>query len=139
MNETTEKPDAAAQPDWLPDEYEIDAPLRERIWHLPEIDVGIELHAGDDRGIVKVLGQPHEVVEQPNGAIVLRAGFGDEFNWDYEVVIPTEESDTGPYVREVDPDQPHDAYMATKRTILENADVRVFDVDTDKLDERGGA
>ncbi|ELY73239.1 hypothetical protein [Natrinema pallidum] len=120
-------------PEWLPDEYDPDGNLRERLPIMAEIDRlrGAELHAADDRGLTKILGTPFDLEENPTGTLTLHVG-GSQYNWDYEVVVPS--SDTPPFVRSVDMEQDIEDYERAKKTELENVDVRIYDVDHDRLE-----
>lgn len=120
------------EPDWLPEEYDIEADLRERLPIMAEIDGGIELHVGDDRGVIEIVGQPQEITDRM-GVLTLKCGPSFS-NWDYEIVVP--ESENGdPYLREVDPDQPFEDYMDTRETVMSDIDVRIYGVDHGLLDD----
>lgn len=127
----SEMPDDNDLPEWVPEEYDPEAPIEERLPILPEIEGGIEVWAADDLGLKKVLGEPHEVRENHAGTLTMYIG-GQKHNWNYEVVVPV--NDTAPYVREVNPDQPMEDYQRTKKTVLTDADVRIYGVDVDRLD-----
>ena len=117
------------RPEWLPDEYDTDADLRERLPIMAEIDGGIELHATDDRGVREVLGSPHELTENHAGTYVLKCG-GTEFNWSYEVAVTP---DGECIIRSVDPDQPMEDYMDSKERVLDDGvDIRIWGVDVDR-------
>lgn len=118
-------------PDWMPDEYDPNAPLSDRLPITTEIEGGIELWAGDDRGLTKILGEPHEIRENGAGTLRMHVG-GSEFNWNYEVVVPA--SDTDPFVQAVNPDQDVEDYERTKTTELEGVDVRIYGIDHDRLE-----
>ncbi|WP_135807321.1 hypothetical protein [Halorussus marinus] len=116
------------------EDYDIDAPLRERLPVMADIQGGIELHAGDDRGVVEVLGRPHTIDEHVSGSMELRAG-GRSDNWNYEIVVPAENTERGAFVREVDPMQPYEDYIDTRRIALDDVDVRIYGVDDDRLED----
>ncbi|WP_276257178.1 hypothetical protein [Halomontanus rarus] len=119
-------------PEWLPEEYDLDAPLYERLPIMAEIEGGIELHVGDDRGIVEVVGEPHELTENYADTLTLKAG-GHEFNWDFEIVVPKPENGDA-FLRSVDPDQDYEDYIDTRTRELEDVDVRIYAVDHDRLE-----
>ena len=62
---------AIDRPAWLPDEYDPDAPLAERLRLLADIDGGIELHVSDDR-VTEVVGEPRELKENHAGTLTLK-------------------------------------------------------------------
>jgi hypothetical protein len=125
-------PEAAQDlPDWVPDDYYLDAPLRERLRHIADVEGGIELHAKDDRGTVYTLGAPHELTET-HGVLTLKAGGRDCF-WDYEVVVPPNEADAR--LKSVDTDQDLDGYLDSKQTLGTGVDVRVYGVDRERFEE----
>lgn len=119
-------------PEWLPDEYDRDADLADRLPIMAEIDGGIEVWGGDERGHSTILGEPHRVEENARGTLILYAG-GSEFNWSYEVYVPA--SDAEPRVESVNPDQDVEAYQRTKDTVLRDADVRIYGIDHDRLED----
>lgn len=135
----SESLDSGSEPrddtEWLPDEYDPGAPLRERLKVMVEIEGGIELHAGDERGVVEVLGSPHEVNETGVGGLELRAG-GKPHNWNYEVAVPAEDAGRGAFVRKVDPNQTHEDYIDTRRVRLRDVDVRIYGADHGRLNDR---
>lgn len=116
------------RPEWLPDEYDPDAPLHERLNLLAPIDGGIELHAEGDR-VTEVIGEPRELTETGAGAVRLKTGTGpNTFSWDWEVTAPPEGE---PFLKKVDPDQEAEAYMKTKKTRMRDMDIRVYGVDAE--------
>ena len=116
------------RPDWLPDEYDPNAPLAERLKLLAPIDGGIELHVSDDR-VTEVVGEPRGLTENHAGSVRLKTGMGpDTFSWDWEVIVPAEGE---PRLMDVDPDQEADAYQATKTEYMTGIDVRVYGVDAE--------
>lgn len=124
-------------PEWLPDEYDPDAPLRERLPIMADIDGGIEIQVGDDRGIVEVVGQPKELndVQWEDGkTLTLKAGHrSEEWLWSYELVVPASGE---PFLRDVDPEQDIEAYQRTKKTILDDVDARIYGIDHERLESR---
>ncbi|WP_256403264.1 hypothetical protein [Halorubrum salinum] len=135
------EPDAESEaeidrPAWLPDEYDPDAPLHERLKILAPIEGGIELHAEGDR-VTEVIGEPRELTEIGSGAVRLKTGTGpDTFSWDWEVTAPPEGE---PYLQKVDPDQDMEDYMDSKKTRMEGMDIRVYGVDAEAWLNRGDA
>lgn len=122
-------------PEWLPEEYDLDAPLYERLPIMAEIEGGIELHVGDDRGIVEVVHQPHELVEKPHEVLELRTGTSGKFGdvWIYEIVVPKPENGDA-FLRSVNPDQDYEDYIDTRTRELEDIDVRIYGVDHGRLE-----
>lgn len=125
-------------PDWLPEEYDPDASLRERLPVIAEIEGGIELVAGDDQGDVRNVGPPkglNAVTWEDGETLTLESGgkASQDHLWEFEIVVPAEGE---PFVRSVDPEQGHEAYQRTKKTILDDIDVRIYGVDDDRLKER---
>jgi len=130
MSETTTDAEARRidRPSWLPDEYDPDAPLAERLKLLAPIDGGIELHAEGDR-YTTTIGEPRGLKELDNGTLRLKTGTGpDTHSWDYELTVPAEGE---AFLRSVDPDQDHEAYVKTKTTEMRGMDVRVYGVDAE--------
>lgn len=126
-------PDAAEDlPDFVPEDYYLDAPLRERLREIADVEGGIELHAKDHRGTVYNLGAPHDLTEKPNGVLVLKAG-GRGCFWNYEVVVPPNEDEA--FVREVDSDNDVDGYLDSWNRLGDGIDVRVAGVDADRFED----
>ena len=125
------------RPEWLPDEYDPDAPLHERLKLLAPIDGGIELHAEGEK-FTKVIGEPRGLREIDSGTVRLKTGTdGDAHTWDFEVTAPP---DGEPFLRKVDPDQDHEAYIKTKKTVMRDMDIRVYGIDAQLwLDRRDGS
>ncbi|OLZ39113.1 hypothetical protein A6E15_19305 [Natrinema saccharevitans] len=118
-------------PEWLPDEYDPDADLRERLPIMAEIDGGIELWVGDGR-TAEIVNQPQELTEDGRGVYVLKAGTSFA-NWDYEIVVPKPENGD-PFLRSVDPDQEYEDYLDSRTVELKDIDVRIYGVDHDRLE-----
>ena len=118
-------------PEWLPAEYDRDAPLRERLPIMADIDGGIELWVGDGR-TVEIVNQPQELTENGQGVFVLKTGtsFAD---WSYEIVVPKPENGD-PFVRSVDPNQEYEDYLDSRTVELKDIDVRMYGVDHDRLE-----
>jgi hypothetical protein len=115
------------RPDWLPDEYDPDAPLRERLPIMAEIDGGIELHVTDDRGVTEIVGQPVEFTTSHSGVQKLKAGSGpNAYEWSWEIIVPEE---APARLMDVDPMQDFEVYQKTKSTELTDIDVRLWGVD----------
>lgn len=120
-------------PDWVPEEYEPEAPLAERVPIMAEIDGGIELHVRDgERDVVEIVGSPYELSENGAGTMTLKCGAnkttGDTWSW--EIVVP---EDGEARLMDVDPMQSMDAYMKTKKEWLSDVDVRIYGVDADRF------
>lgn len=135
---TGESPTAPSDIEWLPEAYDPDAPLRERLPILAEIEGGIELHVRGESGTVEVVGRPKVCNTGGDGGYMeLLAGGGPRDDvWGWEIVIPRAGP---PFLRKADPNQPHEAYMATRRRWLEDIDVRIYGVDADRFAAGGGA
>lgn len=127
---TSETPPNNDMPEWVPEEYDPDAPLIERLPIMAEIEGGIELHVQDKKGVVEIVGEPHELHERANGTLKLNAG-GREFNWNWEIIVPA--SDNEAVLQSVNPEQSYEAYEATKRTQGRGIDVRMYGVDADRF------
>lgn len=128
--------DAQDTPEWLPDEYDPDAPLRERLPIMAEIEGGIELHAQDDRGTVEILGSPKELTSmslESGDRLTLKTGGGTgRHKWSWEIVVPAKGD---PVLKDVDPMQDFEAYRKTKTTWMDDVDVRIYGVDADRFEE----
>ena len=122
-------------PEWVPDEYDPDASLRERLPAIDNIEGGVDLYVGDDRGVVKVVGTPKQFRENGVGVQTLKAGGGlnDIHTWSWEIVVPTPEHGD-PVLKSVDPNQPEEIYSKTKSTELREIDVRIYGVDHERLE-----
>lgn len=124
----------AEPPAWLPDEYDPDAPLRERLPAIADIEGGIELHVQGETAVVEIVGSPVHFDERANGVMVLMTGTRScSGSWQYEIVVPEDEGRAR--LRKADPDQDVEAYMATRKTWLRGVDVRVYGVDADRFDD----
>jgi hypothetical protein len=116
------------RPDWLPDEYDPDERLSERLDVMLEIEGGIEVHARGQNDTIEVIGEPQLADKNSSGT---RAYFGNAVDdWSWEVVIP-DSDDHSPRLEKVDPHQDAESYHATRRTWLEDIDLRIFGVDVD--------
>ncbi|USZ73766.1 hypothetical protein [Natronosalvus halobius] len=123
----------ADRPEWLPDEYDADASLRERLPIMAEIDGGIELHVGDERGIVEIVGEPLELTENAAECYTLRTGSASKWRqgvWRNEIVVPKEHEAV---LKSVDPEQSFEDYERTKKTELRGVDVRIYGIDHERL------
>lgn len=133
MGENTSNPD---RPDWLPEEYDPGAPLRERLPIMAEIDGSIELHVSDQRGTVEIIGQPKHFRQNGTGAMTLHAGKGpDESVWSWEITVPAEDATAEPTLRRVDPEQDIEIYQTTKERWFSGLDVRIYGVDTGRIEK----
>lgn len=125
-NDRAESTDEVSRPDWLPEEYDPEAPLYERLPIMADLDGGIELHVEDGR-VSEVVGRPKDLTENHAGCYRLDAGHGsDPAEWSWEIVVP---KDGEARLEKVDPMQSHDAYMRTKSTYMRDIDVRIWGVD----------
>jgi hypothetical protein len=132
MDDDTADPD---RPDWLPEAYDPDAPLRERLPIIAAIDGGIELHVADQRGTVEVVGSPKHFSENSAGAMTLDAGRGgDDSQWSWEITVPAVGAGE-PVLRRVDPEQDFEDYEATKQQWFTGLDVRIYGIDADRIEE----
>lgn len=118
-------------PEWVPDEYDPDAPLRERLPVISEMEGGIEIHVQGDLGVVENVRQPQHFIERGTGGMKLQAGSRPD-DWSWEIVVPPEGE---PRLEKVDPMQSMEAYMKTKKTWFNDIDVRVYGVDTDRFED----
>lgn len=113
-------------PEWLPDEYDRDADLADRLPIMAEIDGGIELHVKGDSGTVEIVGSPQHFNDTPRYMrLCCGSSAGD---WSWEIVVPKND-DHNPRLEKVDPDQDIEAYEATKQNYLSDVDVRIYGVD----------
>ena len=135
MPENVEDETEIDRPVWLPDEYDPDAPLHERLKILAPVEGEIELHA--EGRVTEAIGEPRELRELESGTVRLKTGTGpDIHSWDWEVTAPP---DGEPFLQKVNPDQEHEAYLKTKKTRMEGMDIRVYGVDAEAWLNRGEA
>jgi len=118
-------------PEWVPDEYDPDAPLAERLPVIAEMGSDAEIHVQDKRGVHYVVNQPQDLVTLPNDGLRLDCGTRIDY-WSYEIVAPSEHE---PFLREVDPNQDYEAYVATRKTVGRDIDVRLYGVDVDRFED----
>lgn len=118
-------------PEWVPDEYDPDAPLRERLPIIAEMNGGVEIHVRDNRGTVEIVGAPQHFYGDESRAMTLCAGYRDD-DWSWEIISPTKGDAR---LMEVDPMQSAEAYESTKTVWLRDIDVRVYGVDSDRFEE----
>lgn len=125
----------ADDPDWLPEEYDRDADLRDRLAVMADIEGGIELWVSDDQGVVEIVHQPVEFLESHHEVYELRTGpTGDVSDgWNYEIVVPKSENGD-PFLRSADPDQDYEDYIETRTIELRDIDVRIYGIDHDRLE-----
>jgi len=119
-------------PEWAPDEYDPDAPLAERLPVIAEMGSEAEIHVQDKRGVHYIVNQPQDLGSLPNDGIRLDCGTEMDY-WSHEIVVPG--NDNEPFLREVDPDQEYEAYVATRKTVGEDIDVRLYGVDADRFED----
>jgi len=129
--------DAEAEdlPEWVPDEYDPDADLYDRMEAMAAIEGGLEIHVQDERGTTEIVAGIQDLNQDGYGNY--RAHMGSTAtgtdSWDYELVVPSSD-DHDPRLEDVDPDQPHELYLKTREPYLENVDARIYGVDHDRLD-----
>lgn len=115
-----------ARPEWLPEEYDPEAPLAERLPLMANIEGGIELQATGEKGVVENLRQPQDFYESDR---VQRLCCGVAFdNWEWEVIVPKKKG-VDPILKKVNPNQDVEAYESTKRVWFDNVDVRIYGID----------
>jgi len=76
-------------PEWVPDEYDPDAPLAERLPVIAEMGSDAEIHVQDKRGVHYVVNQPQDLGTLPNDGLRLDCGTRIDY-WSYEIVAPSE-------------------------------------------------
>lgn len=96
---------------------------------------GIEVHVKDDRGVVEVVHEPQHFYDNPR-RMKLACGVAID-DWKWEIIVP--KGDSSPVLKRVDPMQEHHAYLATQSRWMENIDIRVYGVDTDRWQEAAEA
>lgn len=114
-------------PEWLPEDYDPEASLRDRLEAAMDIDGGIELVAKGEDGVEIHAGEPQELTENHAGSIRVKCGQSIS-DWDYEIVVPAEAE---PRLESVDPGQEIEDYWDSRSTELKDIDVRIYGVDTD--------
>jgi len=78
-------------PEWVPDEYDPDAPLAERLPVIAEMGSDAEIHVQDKRGVHYVVNQPQDLGTLPNDGLRLDCGTRIDY-WSYEIVAPANTS-----------------------------------------------
>jgi hypothetical protein len=125
-------------PEWVPDAYDPDAPLRERLPLYEEVEAG-ELVAIGRRGYEQPLGQPKGVAAttSDDGPEILYSGGrrGDRGVWKWEIVAPPEDP---PFIRSADADEEYTSYADSRKREMEEVDVRIHGVDDDRLSRNQG-
>lgn len=117
--------------EWMPEEYNPDDPLVERLKVIENIGGGIELRASDGSQTVTI-NSPKMSDELAKGSYRLYTGNynSDTGVWSWEVVVP----DNGePCLASANPDQNVEGYLDSRETRLEGVDVRIYGVDDDRL------
>jgi len=117
-------------PEWVPDEYDPDAPLAERLPVIAEMGSDAEIHVQDKRGVHYVVNQPQDLGTLPNDGLRLDCGTRRLL-----VVRNRRPSEHEPFLREVDPNQDYEAYVATRKTVGRDIDVRLYGVDVDRFED----
>lgn len=119
---------SASIPEWVPKEYDPDAPLRERLPIIAGIEGGIEIHVTDEHGTTEIVGSPKHFTEtEAAGTMELSAGMGnDDSRWKWEIFLSADDEAS---LFRVNPNQSMEAYMATRKRWMENVDVRMYGVD----------
>lgn len=121
-------------PNWVPDSYDPDAPLVERLPIMAGIMGAIELHVKGENGVIEIVGRPKKLL-QNDRYVRLDCGTSSD-NWEWEIVVPKGEDSAPPRLDHVDPMQPGTVYSATKDVeYLRNVDVRIYGVDAYRLYE----
>jgi len=118
-------------PEWVPDEYDPDDPLAERLPVIAEMDGGVEIHVRDKKGVEYIVHQPQHLHDLPHDGLKLSCGTAPD-DWSYEIVVPGEHE---PFLREVDPNQNHEAYIKTHNTVGNEIDARLYGVDVDRFED----
>jgi len=116
-------------PEWLPGEYDFDAPLYERLPLMAGIEGGIELQASNDRW-TEVLGSPTFINESSERRILMAGGANSD-DWDWEVTVT---EDGWSKLFSANPEYPVEDYEATRREEMRDLDVRIYGIDTDLLE-----
>jgi hypothetical protein len=118
-------------PEWLPEEYDPEAPIRERVEVMGGIDGGVEIHAATENAY-EVLHQPLHVEVNGHDTLILKTGARAEQGWKYEVYVDENGATTVYSVTCANADEEY--YAESKsRFLFGDVDVRLFCVDTDRL------
>lgn len=129
--------DAEAEdlPAWVPDDYDPDDDLYNRMKPMASIEGDIELHIQDQQGTTKIVAGIQDLNQDGHGNY--RAHIGStattDDSWDYELVVPSSD-DHDARLEDVDPNQPHEHYLKTRKPYLEHVDARIYGVDHDRLE-----
>jgi hypothetical protein len=128
----------ADSPEWLPESYDPDDDLWDRVDAIDEIDGAVEVHALGVDGSRIILGEPHDVTEA-DGRRKLCAG-GKPHCWTYEATIyPGDDEDH--YLHSID--MAGDAEENSRDMVMSgDFDLRLYKVDApemseDEKDEKG--
>lgn len=128
LDEFIERVKEADDYDWLPDSYNPDDDLWDRVNAIGEIEGSPEVHALGVDGTRIILGVPHDVSER-HERLKLTAG-GKPHNWEYEAIIT--DGDNENYIRAVDMDaDAEDVQSETK--LAGQFDLRLYNVDAPEL------
>lgn len=121
----------ADSPEWLPESYNPDDDLWDRVELIGEIDGAVEVHALSVDGSRIVLGEPHKVMEA-HGRRKLCAG-GKPHCWTFEAVInPGDDEDH--YLHSID--MSGDAKDNSKDMVMSgDFDLRLFGADAPEMSE----
>lgn len=121
----------ADTPEWLPESYDPDDDLWDRVEALGEIDGAVEVHALGVDGSRIILGTPHDVTES-HGRRKLCAG-GEPHCWEYEAVINPGD-DESHYLHSID--MTGDVEDTSQDTVMSgDFDLRLFGVDAPEMSE----
>jgi len=121
-------------PERVPDEYDPDADLYDRMEAMASIEGGIEIHVQDERGTTEIAAGIQDLNQDGHGnyrAYLGSTATGTD-SWEYELVVPSSD-DHNARLEDVDPDQPYELYLKTREPYLENVDARINGVDHDRL------
>lgn len=128
-------PETATYPEWIPDEYDADAPLADRLPIMARIEPAIELEVQGKDGVIENVRTP-QIFESNDQYMKLYCGVSID-NWRWEIVVP-QDGGFDPRLDRVDPMQSEAKYAATKDVAyLEDVDVRIHGIDSDRFDEEG--
>jgi len=119
-------------PEWVPEEYNVADPLAERLPIMADIDGGIELHVQGCDGVIEVVGAPQHFSKGPNGLRLCCGHAVDEWRWE---ILVRSADDQPPRLEKVNPHQDIEEYQRSKQTHLVGIDVRIYGVDSERLDE----
>jgi len=118
-------------PEWVPDEYDPDAPLAERLPVIAEMGSDAEIH-------VRISAASTTSSTSRKTSELFRTTGSDSIVARASTTGRTKSSppaNTSPFLREVDPNQDYEAYVATRKTVGRDIDVRLYGVDVDRFED----